>query len=98
MYSIHKIQIGSKSLNKWKDYTTEIKPEYFNKLNEFIDEKNNGEGKKTKAFGLKKNGHNTNIFQKIIGQNPNNNGNVINLNLGENDNILNEDVIGNDDD
>ena len=65
LYSIQKIQAGSKYFNKWKDYTTEIKPEYFDKLNQFIAIENNGDGKKSKAFRLKKNGQDTNIFQKL---------------------------------
>lgn len=65
LYSIQKIQAGSKYLNKWKDYTTEIKAQYLEKLNQFIAIESNGDGKKSKAFRLKKNGQDTNIFKKI---------------------------------
>ena len=65
LYSIQKIQIGSKSFNKWKDFTTEIKPEYFDKLIQFITIENIGDGKKSKAFRLKKNLQDKNIFKKL---------------------------------
>lgn len=65
LYSIQRIQANSKYLNKWKDYTTEIKAQYLEKLNQFVAIESNGDRKKSKTFKLKKNGQDTNIFKKI---------------------------------
>ena len=69
LYSISKIKIGSRSFNKWEDYTAEIKPEYYAKLKEFVVINNNGEGKKSRAFRLKKNGQDTGVFHRNNGPN-----------------------------
>ena len=65
LYSICKLKMASKSFNKWKDYCTEIKPEYLAKLEQFVTIDNYEEGKKSRAFRLMKNGNNTGIFTKI---------------------------------
>ena len=57
--------MGGKNAKKWDNYVAEIKQEYYDKLKDYIAIDNNGEYKSTKAFRLKKNGENTNIF-KII--------------------------------
>lgn len=98
LYSISKIKMGCKSLKKWEDYITEIKPEYYAKLNEYVAIESYGNTKRTKAFRLKKNGENTNIFTKINEANINqgqqniqiNQGNVMRINLHQNNNIINE--------
>ena len=57
---------------------------------------NYGNIKRTKAFRLKKNGENTNIFTKINESTINqqniqiNQGNVMRINLRQNNNIINE--------
>lgn len=73
-------------MNKWEDYITEVKPELFTKLNEYVCIDNIGESKNTKAFRLRKNGANTNVFQKMnIGNVPQiNNDPQENLNLDNN--------------
>ena len=59
--------MGNKNTKKWDNYVAEIKPEYYDKLKEYIAIENNGEHKSSKAFRLKKNGQDTNIFKKIDG-------------------------------
>lgn len=73
-------------MNKWEDYITEVKPELFTKLNEYVCIDNFGEAKNTKAFRLRKNGASTNVFQKInIGNAQQiNNAHQGNLNLDNN--------------
>lgn len=63
------MKIGSRVFNKWEDYTAEIKPEYYAKLKEFVAINNNGDGKKSRAFRLTKNGQDTGVFHRINGAN-----------------------------
>ena len=53
-YSISKIKMGSKNIKKWKNYVTDIKQEYYDKLNQYFAIENNGDNKNSKAFRLKK--------------------------------------------
>jgi len=57
--------MASKSYNKWQDYSTEIRPEYYTKLEEFIAIDNYTDAKKSRAFRLSKNGQSTGVFNKI---------------------------------
>ena len=57
--------MGGKNTKKWDNYAAEIRQEYYAKLKDYIAIENNGECNNAKAFRLKKNGQNTNIFKKI---------------------------------
>lgn len=81
LYSICKMKMGNKNLRKWDNYITEIKPEYYDKLKEYIAIENNGENKSCKAFRLKKNGQNTDSFKKIDGGNMQIDGNGSQINI-----------------
>ena len=94
-------------MNKWEDYVTEIKPELYRKLNDYVAIDNFGDSKKTRAFRLSKNGENTNIFEKVNNRNldnqlfnNNNQRNVIHININENNNMReiqnNNGIIGDD--
>jgi hypothetical protein len=91
--------MGSKSLNKLEDFITEVRPELFAKLNEYVAIDNFGGNNRTKAFRLRKNGEDTNIFQRInqgnVPQNgPNSQGNFnFNNNRELNINHNNDNVI-----
>ena len=54
LYSICKIKIENKNIKKWENYVTEIKQEYYDKLNQYVAIENNGDNKNSKAFLLKK--------------------------------------------
>lgn len=85
--------MGNKNIKKWENYVTEIKQEYYDKLNQYVAIENNGDNKNSKAFRLKKNGHDTNIFRKINENDEQND----DINSEFNINIQNEgDIIGDD--
>ena len=83
--------MGNKNIKKWENYVAEIKQEYYDKLSQYVAIENNGDKKNNKAFRLKKNGVDTNIFRKIDENNEQNEGINPGLNMGlqnEGDNIV----------
>jgi hypothetical protein len=64
--------MSSKLLNKWENYVAEIRPEIFEKLNEYKAIDNLGNNKKNKAFRLSKNGIETTNLKKVEEINANN--------------------------